>query len=215
MLVSAIRVMIVDNDAGQVETLKAALKHEDIEVLSVVSTRETAIKQMSPGLDILILNPEVLKQRTLSRFIHSVQMKVPAIRVVCALKESPPEETAINDIKAGIRGFVKASDQPEVIARAVRAVHGGEIWAERKVLEKAIERPILLPETLQAHAPGLPPLTNREIEMLTLVLEGATNREIADRSRISERTVKTHLYRVYRKLRVNSRTKAIALLSHA
>jgi len=207
--------MIVDNDAGQAETLKAALKHEDIEVLSVVSTRETAIKQLSPGLDILILNPEVLKLRTLSRFIHSAQMKVPAIRAICTLRESPAEETAINDIKAGIRGFIKASDQPEVIARAVRAVHGGEIWAERKVLEKAIERPILLPETLQAHAPGLPPLTHREIEMLTLVLEGATNREIAVRSRISERTVKTHLYRVYRKLRVNSRTKAIALLSHA
>ena len=74
---------------------------------------------------------------------------------------------------------------------------------------------MLLPETLQSHVPGLPPLTNREMEMLTMVLQGATNKEIADTSRISERTVKTHLYRVYRKLRVKSRTKAIALLSHA
>ncbi len=74
---------------------------------------------------------------------------------------------------------------------------------------------MLLPETLQSHIPGLPPLTNREMEMLTLVLQGATNREIADKSQISERTVKTHLYRVYRKLKVKSRTKAIALLSHS
>jgi DNA-binding CsgD family transcriptional regulator len=74
---------------------------------------------------------------------------------------------------------------------------------------------MLLPETLQTHIPGLPPLTNREMEMLTLVLQGATNREIADKSQISERTVKTHLYRVYRKLKVKSRTKAIALLSHS
>ena len=109
----------------------------------------------------------------------------------------------------------RSADPAAIIAKAVRSVHDGEIWAERRILEKAIAKPMLLPETLQAHVPGLPPLTNREMEMLTMVLQGATNKEIADSSRISERTVKTHLYRVYRKLRVKSRTKAIALLSHA
>jgi DNA-binding NarL/FixJ family response regulator len=207
--------MIADNDTGQVETLRAALNHGDFEILSVVSARETAIKQLSIEPDIILLNPEILKQRTLSRFIHSVQSKSPSTRVVCVLRDAPSEENAIADIKAGIRGFIKTTDQAIIIAKALRSVYGGEIWAERRVLEKAIANPMLLPETLQAHVPGLPPLTNREMEMLTLVLQGATNREIADRSKISERTVKTHLYRVYRKLRVKSRTKAIALLSHA
>jgi DNA-binding CsgD family transcriptional regulator len=46
-------------------------------------------------------------------------------------------------------------------------------------------------------------------------LQGASNKEIADSNSISERTVKTHLYRVYRKLNVKSRTKAIALLAHS
>lgn len=212
---SAIRIMIADNDTGQVETLRSALNHGDFEILSVVSARETVIKQLSIEPDIILLNPEILKQRTLSRFIHSVQSKSPTTRVVCVLKDAPSEENAIADIKAGIRGFIKTTDQAIIIAKALRSVYGGEIWAERRVLEKAIANPMLLPETLQAHVPGLPPLTNREMEMLTLVLQGATNREIADRSKISERTVKTHLYRVYRKLRVKSRTKAIALLSHA
>lgn len=213
---TAIRVMIVDNDPGQVETIKAALnQHEDFEILSVVTTRETAIKQIASNPDIVILNPEVLKQRTLSRFIHSLQAKSPSSRVMCVLKESPNDESAISDIKAGIRGYFKIADPAAIIAKAVRSVHDGEIWAERRILEKAIAKPMLLPETLQAHVPGLPPLTNREMEMLTMVLQGATNKEIADTSRISERTVKTHLYRVYRKLRVKSRTKAIALLSHA
>jgi len=213
--VSAIRIMIADNDTGQVEILRAALNHVDFEILSVVSARETAIKQLSIEPDIILLNPEILKERTLSRFIHSVQSKSPSTRVVCVLKDAPSEENAIADIKAGIRGFIKTTDQAIIIAKALRSVYTGEIWAERRILEKAIANPMLLPETLQAHVPGLPPLTNREMEMLTLVLQGATNREIADRSKISERTVKTHLYRVYRKLRVKSRTKAIALLSHA
>ncbi len=212
----AIRIMIADNDAEEVETLKAALDQQgELEVLSIVSARESAIKQLSSEPDILILNPDVLKQRTLSRFIHSVQMKSPKTRVIAVLKESPSDENAIGDIKTGIRGYFKISDHADVIVKAVRAVQSGEIWAGRRILEKAIANPMLLPETLQSHVPGLPPLTNREMEMLTLVLQGATNREIADRSKISERTVKTHLYRVYRKLRVKSRTKAIALLSHA
>jgi DNA-binding NarL/FixJ family response regulator len=212
----AIRIMIVDNDPEQVETIKSALsQQEDFEILSVVTTRETAIKQITAGPDIVILNPEVLKQRTLSRFIHSLQAKSPSSRVICVLKESLTDDNAITDIKAGIRGYFKVSDPPVIIAKSVRAVHEGEIWAERRILEKAIAKPMLLPETLQANVPGLPPLTNREMEMLTMVLQGATNKEIADSSRISERTVKTHLYRVYRKLRVKSRTKAIALLSHA
>ncbi len=212
----AIRIMVVDNDPGQVEMIKSALSHqEDFEISSIVSTRETAIKQITAGPDIVILNQEVLKQRTLSRFIHSLQAKSPSSRVMCVLKESLSDENAITDIKAGIRGYFKISDSPSIIAKSVRAVHEGEIWAERRILEKAIAKPMLLPETLLAHVPGLPPLTNREMEMLTMVLQGATNKEIADSSRISERTVKTHLYRVYRKLRVKSRTKAIALLSHA
>jgi DNA-binding NarL/FixJ family response regulator len=131
------------------------------------------------------------------------------------LNSTPPDENAIADIKAGIRGYVKITDVPAIITKAIRSVHEGGIWAERRILEKAIANPMLLPETLQSHIPGLPPLTNREMEMLTLVLQGATNREIADKSKISERTVKTHLYRVYRKLKVKSRTKAIALLSHS
>ena len=212
---SAIRILIADNDTGQVETLRAALNHGEFEILSVVSARESAIKQLSIEPDIILLNPDILKERTLSRFIHSVQIKSPSTRVVYVLKDPPSEENAIADIQAGIRGFIKTTDQAINIAKALRSVYKGDIWAERSDLVKGIANPMLLPETLQAHVPGLPPLTNREMEMLTMVLQGATNKEIADRSKISERTVKTHLYRVYRKLKVKSRTKAIALLSHA
>ncbi|HXY55171.1 MAG TPA: response regulator transcription factor [Nitrospirota bacterium] len=216
MVNTKIRIMIVDNDSGQIETLSSALKkQEDFEIISVVSTRETAIKLLSQEPDILILNPDVLKQRTLSRFLHSVQLKSPKTRIINVLSNTPPDENAITDIKAGIRGYIKITDVPAIIAKAIRSIREGGIWAERRILEKAIAKPMLLPETLQSHIPGLPPLTNREMEMLTLVLQGATNREIADKSKISERTVKTHLYRVYRKLKVKSRTKAIALLSHS
>jgi DNA-binding NarL/FixJ family response regulator len=208
--------MLAEHDSAQLQTIQSILQREgDIDVISTASTREAAIKQLSGTPDVMVLNPDVLKGHTLSRFIRSIQTKSPRTRVIYLLSGTPPDENIIADIKLGVRGFFKLTDSPATMIKAVRAVHGGEIWAERRILEKAIANPMLLPETLQFHVPGLPPLTNREMEVLTMVLQGASNREIADSSSISERTVKTHLYRVYRKLNVKSRTKAIALLSHS
>ena len=212
---NVIRILVADSNSGQVEALTAALKkYQDFEVVGVVSSRENVLRQVSTLPDIVILNPDVLKQRTLSRFIHSVQAITPHTRVILIFEDHPPDETIITDVKTGVRGYIRITDAPAIVARAIRAVHDGEIWAERRVLEMALSKPMLLPETLLSHIPGLQPLTDREMEVLTMVLQGDTNREIADRSSISERTVKTHLYRVYKKLKVKSRTKAIALLSH-
>jgi DNA-binding NarL/FixJ family response regulator len=208
--------MIADNDQAQIDAVSASLtKLGGFEVISTVTARETAIKQLSTVPDIMLLNPEILKGHTLSRFIRSVQAKSPHTRVIYLLRKPLHDDAVISDMKTGIRGYVKITDSPAIIAKAIQSVQAGEIWAERRILEKGIANPMLLPETLQSHVPGLPPLTNREMEVLTMVLQGASNREIADRSSISERTVKTHLYRVYRKLNVKSRTKAIALLSHS
>ena len=211
-----IRIMIVENDQAELQAVLSAFNKEvDIEVILTVSTRESAIKQLSVTPDVLLLNPDILKGHTLSRFIRSVQTKSPHTRVMYLLGKTTSDEHLITDIKGGIRGYIKSTDAPATMIKALHAVHVGEIWAERRILEKAISKPMILPETIQSQIPGLPPLTNREMEVLTMVLQGASNREIANSNSISERTVKTHLYRVYRKLNVKSRTKAIALLSHA
>jgi len=208
--------MIAENDQAELQAVLSAFNKEvDIEVVSTVSTRESAIKQLSMTPDVLILDPDILKGHTLSRFIRSVQTKSPHTRVMYLLGKTASDEHLITDIKGGIRGYIKSTETPAAMIKALHAVHVGEIWAERRILEKAISKPMLLPETIQAQIPGLTPLTNREMEVLTMVLQGASNREIANSNSISERTVKTHLYRVYRKLNVKSRTKAIALLSHA
>src|SRR3990172_2743415 len=108
-----ISVMIVDNNAPQAETLRSALaKNEGIEIASVVSSRETAVKQLASKTDVVLLNPEVLKQRTLSRFIRSAQTKSPDLRVLLLLKTIPSDAELITDIKAGVRGYVKINNTP-------------------------------------------------------------------------------------------------------
>jgi DNA-binding NarL/FixJ family response regulator len=208
--------MIVDSDPSRVSAFSSALaKNDEFSVVSAVSKRETAVKQLSLEPDVMLLNSEILQQRALSRFLRSVQSKSPSTRVILLFDEAPNDDALIAGIRLGIRGYVKITDPPALVAKAIRAVRSGEIWAERRVLEKTIAKHTLLPESLRSHVPDLQPLTSREMDMLNMVLQGATNKEIAEASNISERTVKTHLYRVYRKLKVKSRTKAIALLTHS
>jgi DNA-binding NarL/FixJ family response regulator len=211
-----IRVMIAENDPAQRELLSALLNKKDsIDIISIVSSRENALKQVTACPDIILFNPDVLKGYTLSRFINSVQIKSPRTRIIQHFQQPPSDERLISDIKKGVRGYFKSTDAPAVMMKAIHTVYDGELWAERRILGKAIANPLLLTETIQANVPGRPTLTNREREMLSLVIQGESNREIAAKSSISERTVKTHLYRVYRKLKVKSRTKAIALFAQS
>jgi DNA-binding NarL/FixJ family response regulator len=213
--VSMISTLIVENDPARLAALSTAFgEHEDLTVLSAVSKRETALKQLTLLPDVLLLNADGLKRFSLPRFLRALRTRSPKTRLVLLLAANPDDDVLIENIRQGVRGYLLASSPPALIAKAVRAVVAGGIWAERRILEKAISmRQMLLPELLQSHVPELQPLTSREMDMLSHVLKGATNREIAEMSNISERTVKTHLYRVYRKLNVKSRTKAIALLS--
>jgi len=211
---SSISIMIIDNDLTRADSLISAFSTEgDLELLPAVAMRETALRKLTPGPDLILLYDDMPARGALVRFLSAVQARSPKTRLIQLLSSKPDDEDLIERIKNGLQGYLMASSPPSLIAKAIRAVAAGEIWAERRLLEKTIARPLLSPENLQSHAPNLQPLTIREMDMLNLVMKGATNREIAEMSNISERTVKTHLYRVYRKLKVNSRTKAIALLS--
>ncbi len=213
---NVIKIMIADTDPARAEAFAVMFGlQEDFQVLCKASDREGAIRNLALGPDVMVLHASVLNGRTLSRFLRAVGKESPGTRTILAHDVLPGDEELIDGIRQGVRGYLRPGEPPALIARAVRSVASGCIWAERRILEKTIATSLLLPETLHVHVPDLQPLTCRERDMLSMVLKGASNREIAEMSNISERTVKTHLYRVYRKLKVKSRAKAIALLSHS
>jgi DNA-binding NarL/FixJ family response regulator len=213
---STIRVMIAEKDPDRMQALCTTLDRQNsMDIIATVSSREAAIKHLAAGPDIMLLNLDVLKDQPLARFMQSIQTKSPRTRIIYVFQQTPSDDELISDIRTGVRGYIRNTDSPAFIIKAIHCVFDGGIWAERRVLEKTIANPMISTESLQAHLPEMPSLTHREKEMLAQVLTGASNREIAVSSSISERTVKTHLYRVYRKLNVKSRTKAIALLSHS
>jgi len=108
---------------------------------------------------------------------------------------------AIDYISLGVRGYLRDVSNLEQFVRAIRAVSQEEIWAERKVLTKVVVR-------LSSRIKLCPKnkLTEREKEIINLVMEGLSNKQIAKRLFITERTVKSHLGNIFNKVGINNRS---------
>ncbi|WP_229069877.1 response regulator transcription factor [Actinoplanes sp. DH11] len=104
-------------------------------------------------------------------------------------------------IKAGATGYLLKDTPREDLFRAVISAHRGE-----SVLSPAIAGRLMG----ELRSPAKEPLSQRELEVLTLISQGCTNRETAGRLFISEATVKTHLLHAYAKLGVRDRAAAVA-----
>jgi DNA-binding NarL/FixJ family response regulator len=104
-------------------------------------------------------------------------------------------------IRAGATGYLLKDIPREDLFRAVEAAHRGE-----SVLAPSVAGRLMG----ELRSPAREPLSQRELEVLTLISQGSTNRETAGRLFISEATVKTHLLHVYAKLGVRDRAAAVA-----
>ena len=124
-----------------------------------------------------------------------------------AITGKEKESRVLDYIKWGFRGHLNFENDPALLIRAMKAIYKGEMWFDRKVASKIFEEfakdtpKIWQPEVLDS-------LTKREKEILGLVAKGYKNIEIAKSLFISEKTVKTHLYKSFEKLGVKNRQKA-------
>jgi DNA-binding NarL/FixJ family response regulator len=94
------------------------------------------------------------------------------------------------------------------LIKSVKAVFDGELWAERKLMGKVVDGSSYPTKKLEVKG-QIYDLTETEIKIIKLVLTGMTNREIADELYISEKTVKFHLYKIFKKLTVKNRAGLI------
>jgi DNA-binding NarL/FixJ family response regulator len=97
-------------------------------------------------------------------------------------------------VRAGARGYLSKDVEPEALVAAVRSVHAGHLLLEPEVTVALLAEP--------------PPLTAREGDVLVLVADGRSNREIARALALSEKTVKTHVSSILLKLGLADRTQA-------
>jgi DNA-binding NarL/FixJ family response regulator len=128
----------------------------------------------------------------------------PEIKVLLFL-DAADEEIEFQAIRAGSCGCVSNASDLDTLLKAIGAVGRGEIWVSRQVASRLITR---LAQSESPNSSNSNGLTPREWKVLGLLASGTRNKEIANRLSVSENTVKTHLYTIYRKINVDCRLAA-------
>jgi DNA-binding NarL/FixJ family response regulator len=199
-----ISVAIIEDDNVTRESLEILIRSEkDIEFAGSFTDAETGLEFLTDNpVDIVLMDihlPSMDGIECVRRF-KSVH---PGMQfIMCTIFRD--DDSVFNALKAGATGYMLKNDDPVKIIDAIRELHrGGSPMTPqiaRRVLE-SFKRP--------AVNDALHLLTKRETEMLGLLAKGLRYKEIADKLFISAATVRTHIYNIYQKLQVQSRTEAI------
>jgi DNA-binding NarL/FixJ family response regulator len=120
------------------------------------------------------------------------------------------EAMIFKSLKAGAKGYLSKDSSVSDLTKAIKAVHQGELWIERKLMSTFFNHEAIADSKGgNPHGRTKEGLTPREQEVLHVLATGCTNKEIAQDLFISEKTVKTHLSSIFRKLKVTRRLQAI------
>ncbi len=139
--------------------------------------------------------------------LAQLRQNTPGVRVIIA-GGAAGDEGIFHALTAGAKGYVDEAASPSEFKQAIRAVGDGLIWAPRRVLSMFVERAATVPN----EARGSRQFSKRELEVLQLLAEGCSNRDIGAALGIEIRTVKAHLARLMNKAGMKNR---IALTVYA
>jgi DNA-binding NarL/FixJ family response regulator len=121
---------------------------------------------------------------------------------VLLLSGADSNDFAVRALEMGARGVVSERNSPDILVRAIRRVHQGEVWVERRTAARMLSRAMRQPAGAVA---GVRALTTREREIVALVGKGLSNRHVSEKLFISDSTVRNHLTSIFRKLEVHNR----------
>ena len=203
-----IRVLLADDHEIVRMGLRAVLEEaEDIEVVGEVATADAAIAAaQAGGIDVLLMDlrfgPGVEGTRVTTGAEATARIKASMSNPphVLVVTNYDTDADILGAIEAGAVGYMLKDAPPAELLAAVRSAAEGDSALSPVVADRLMTR-VRTPRTS---------LTPRELEVLSLVAAGSSNREIGQELMLSEATVKSHLVHIYDKLGVRSRTSAVA-----
>jgi DNA-binding NarL/FixJ family response regulator len=202
MTMEPIRILLVEDQTLMRQGLRTILSLEPgMEVVGEAADGEAGIRQA------LGLRPDVI--------LMDVQMPgmsgIEAIAAICAvwpeariiiLTTFGRDEYVFQGIRAGAVGYLLKDAPADDLVQTIRRIHAGEVFIQPEIASRLL-RELITPQDWLAE-----PLSEREREVLVLVAQGYSNREIAERLVLAEGTVKNHVSNILGKLQVENRTQA-------
>ena len=203
-LSKSIRVMLVDDHTMVRRGLATFLKiFDDLQLVGEAESGETAIQLCAEVLPDVILMDMALPVMDGATATRAIRQQFPQVQVI-VLTSFKEGELIKNALEAGAIGYLLKDVSADELVGAIRAAHAGRATLSPEAAQALVET------TNQPPAPGRT-LTEREREVLALMIEGLNNTQIAGSLTVSPSTIKSHVSNILAKLGVASRTEAVTL----
>jgi DNA-binding NarL/FixJ family response regulator len=201
-----LRVMLVDDHALVRSAIRQAITAPDVEVVGEASTAEEALA-LAPTLrpDVMLLDLD-LPGMSGSHLVRELAPRLPQTKIVM-LTVSTSRRDLLDAMRHGARGYLTKDLSPDALLRSVRGIRRGDLPMSRVFAAHVVDE---LARAARRGSGTTPDngLSSREEEVLHLLADGLTDREIAENLQISPRTVETHVSNVLHKLGVRNRAEA-------
>jgi len=205
---SGLNVLVVDDNRVIRDAVAGLLlKEEGVQVVATTGLSSETLERIEQGRPDLILLP-ALGTRTVE-LTRAITRRFNGIRVVVfGIKELPEAVTEM--IEAGAAGYVREDASVDEFREVVRLAARGEARVAPQIASSLFSRLAALASVLRAdeRAKNVK-LTPRELEILRLVAEGLTNKEIAARLHVEQQTVKNHMHNILERLSLRRRQQAV------
>ena len=199
-----IRVMLVDDHTMVRRGLATFLKvFDDLQLVGEAENGEAAIQLCAEVLPDVILMDMALPVIDGATATRAIRQQFPQVQVI-VLTSFKEGELIKNALEAGAIGYLLKDVSADELVEAIRAANAGRATLSPEAAQALVET------TNQPPTPGLD-LTEREREVLALMIEGLNNTQIAGRLTVSPSTIKSHVSNILAKLGVASRTEAVTL----
>ena len=207
----ATRVLIADSSAMHSELLAESIRRDRrFAVVGSASSSgdiQSLLREHCP--DVLLISASMDEQPHGGlHLLAELRSTYPEIKAVVLL-ESPKRETVVQAFRLGARGVFSKNSPIKVLAKCIDCVQQGQVWATSAELGFVLEALAAAPSVRPLAASALNQLSARELDVVTCLAEGLSNREIAQRLKLSRHTVKNYMFRIFDKLGVSSRVELL------
>jgi two-component system nitrate/nitrite response regulator NarL len=207
-----IDLLIGDDSPMDCQLLKSALSRSrsHFRIVGCAVSKADIIHSMNSHPPDIALISESLQDGPLTGFeaLGEVRNSFPKTSVIVLLK-SASEDLIIDAFRAGARGVFCREEPLQALSKCIDAVNQGQIWANSKQLRSVLDAFASAAPLRLANAQGRVVLTKREIDVVKLVVDGHTNRAVAEKLGLTEHTVSNYLFRIYEKLGISSRVELV------